>query len=249
MTMARSAVEAPASPVRVLVVEDSASLRLMVVNFLEAHGFDVAEASSISAAQAELRSFRPHIALLDLILDDGEGYDLIAAMTKQGVPVMVISSKDTPLDRILCLELGADDFLMKPFELREMVLRIRRLIKLIPPDDGAKVPSSVLSFGTFYLDLVERTVTKSSGVSSKLTDAEFRLLRLFVENPQIVLDRKRIGLEIFQRSFMDNSRSIDVLVSKLRKKVDNPNGASTITNVRSTGYVFNAEPEVQHAPY
>ena len=145
--MARSAAETPASPVRVLVVEDSASLRLMVVNFLEAQGFDVAEASSISAAQAELRSFRPHIALLDLILDDGEGYDLIAAMTRQGVPVMVISSKDTPLDRILCLELGADDFLMKPFELREMVLRIRRLIKLIPPDDGAKVPSSVLSFG------------------------------------------------------------------------------------------------------
>ncbi len=239
--------ENPAAPIRVLVVEDSSSLRLLVVNFLEAQGFVVAEASSIAAAQAELRGFRPQIALLDLMLDDGEGYDLIAAMTKQGVPVMVISAKDTPLDRILCLELGADDFLMKPFELREMLLRIRRLIKLIPPDDGTKVPSSVLSFGSFSLDLVERTVTKSSGVSSKLTDAEFRLLRLFVENPQVVLDRKRIGREIFQRSFMDNSRSIDVLVSKLRKKVDNPNGASTITNVRSTGYVFSAEPEVQHA--
>ena len=239
--------ETPAAPIRILVVEDSASLRLLMVNFLETQGFVVAEASSIAAAQAQLAVFRPHVALLDLMLDDGEGYDLIAAMTRRGIPVMVISSKDTPLDRILCLELGADDFLMKPFELREMLLRIRRLIKLIPPDDGSKVPSSVLGFGTFNLDLVERTVTKSSGVTSKLTDAEFRLLRLFVENPQTVLDRKRIGLEIFQRSFMDNSRSIDVLVSKLRKKIDNPNGASTITNVRSTGYVFNAEPEVQHA--
>lgn len=235
-----------AAPIRILVVEDSASLRLLMVNFLETQGFQVAEASSIATAQAQLTVFRPHIALLDLMLDDGEGYDLIAAMTRRGVPVMVISSKDTPLDRILCLELGADDFLMKPFELREMLLRIRRLIKLIPPDDGAKVPSSVLGFGSFNLDLVERTVTKSSGGTAKLTDAEFRLLRLFVENPQIVLDRKRIGLEIFQRSFMDNSRSIDVLVSKLRKKIDSPNGASTITNVRSTGYVFNAEPEVQH---
>jgi len=239
--------ETPAATIRILVVEDSASLRLLMVNFLETQGFEVAEASSIAAAQAQLTVFRPHVALLDLMLEDGEGYDLIAAMTRRGIPVMVISSKDTPLDRILCLELGADDFLMKPFELREMLLRIRRLIKLIPPDDGSKVPSSVLGFGTFNLDLVERTVTKSSGVTSKLTDAEFRLLRLFVENPQTVLDRKRIGLEIFQRSFMDNSRSIDVLVSKLRKKIDNPNGASTITNVRSTGYVFNAEPEVQHA--
>ncbi|MHB2166334.1 response regulator transcription factor [Alsobacter sp. R-9] len=237
----------PASPTRVLVVEDSHSLRLLIANFLTTQGFAVAEATSVVAAQAQLRLFRPHIALLDLTLDDGEGYDLIAAMTRQGVPVMVISSKDTPLDRILCLELGADDFLMKPFELREMLLRIRRLVKLIPADEGGKVPSSVLTFGSFSLDLVERTVTKTSGVTSKLTDAEFRLLRLFVENPQVVLDRKRIGQEIFQRSFMDNSRSIDVLVSKLRKKVDNPNGVSTITNVRSTGYVFSAEAEVHHA--
>ncbi len=239
--------DTPAREMRILVVEDAASLRIMMVNFLEAQGYAVAQAATVVGARECLRNFKPHIALLDLMLEDGEGYDLIAAMAQQNVPVMVISSKDTPLDRILCLELGADDFLMKPFELREMVLRVRRLAKLVPGDDSTKPASNIVSFGTFELDLVERTVTKTNGVRSKLTDAEFRLLRLFVDNPQVVLDRKRIGMEIFQRSFMDNSRSIDVLVSKLRKKVDNPNGASTITNVRSTGYVFHAEPEVKHA--
>lgn len=235
----QTSIETP--PVRVLVVEDTASLRLLVTTFLQGHGFVTAEAWSVAGARAELDSFKPQIVLLDLMLDDGEGYDLISTMTARGIPVMVISSKDAPLDRILCLEMGADDFLTKPFELREMLLRTRRLVKLIPPVDQPKKTVNTLDFGSFRLDLVERVAIKMNGTRSKLTDAEFRLLRLFLENQGHVLERKHIGKEIFNRVFMDNSRSIDVLVSKLRKKIDTEAGTSVITNVRSTGYVFNAD--------
>lgn len=233
------------APTRVLVVEDTASLRMLVTTFLQGHGFETAEAWSIAGAREQIDSFDPDIALLDLMLDDGEGYDLISRMSERGIPVMVISSKDAPLDRILCLEMGADDFLTKPFEMREMLLRTRRLVKLIPAEDERKKAVNTLDFGTFRLDLVERVATKMSGLSSKLTDAEFRLLRLFLENQGQVLERKHIGQEIFKRTFMDNSRSIDVLVSKLRKKIDTESGTSVITNVRSTGYVFNADMSVQ----
>ena len=95
-----------------------------------------------------------------------------------------------------------------------------------------------MQYGTFSFDLIERVVTRSDGESSKLTDTEFRLARLLIDNAGIVLDRSRIGREIFQRDYVEHSRSIDVLASKLRKKIDNPSSASVITNVRGTGYVF-----------
>ena len=226
-------------PLRVLVVEDSASLRRMVVNYLKANGFDTCEAWSVQGASEAIGQLRPDIVLLDIILDDGESYDLVSALSETGTPVMVVSSKDTPLDRILCLELGADDFLVKPFELRELLLRMRRLVKLLPrANTPATAKAGAVQYGSFRFDMIERVVTRSDGESSKLTDTEFRLARLLIDNPGVVLDRNRIGCEIFQREYVEHSRSIDVLVSKLRKKIDNPASASVITNVRSTGYVF-----------
>ena len=124
-------------PIRVLVVEDAVTVRGMIVNYLKSNGFDTCEARSIEGASQAIRQLRPDIVLLDIILDDGDGYDLVSALAETGTPVMVVSSKDTPLDRILCLELGADDFLVKPFEMRELLLRLRRLIKLLP---GASAP-------------------------------------------------------------------------------------------------------------
>lgn len=226
---------------RVLVVEDAATVRGMIVNYLKANGFDTCEAWSVQGASQAIRQLQPDIVLLDIMLDDGDGYDLVSALAETGTPVMVVSAKDTPLDRILCLELGADDFLVKPFELRELLLRMRRLVKLLP---GASAPAPAaarggsLQFRTFRIDLIERVVTRSDGESSNLTDTEFKLARLLIDNAGTVLDRSRIGREIFQRDYVEQSRSIDVLVSKLRKKIDNPSSPSVITNVRGTGYVF-----------
>lgn len=238
MTLGASLAQDERTPVRVLVVEDVASLRGMVVNYLKANGFDVCEAWTLQGASQSIRLMKPDIVLLDIMLDDGESYDLVSALAETGTPVMIVSSKDTPLDRILCLELGADDYLMKPFELRELLLRMRRLIKLLPGHSAPGAATSATKFGSFSVDFIERIVTRSDGESSKLTDAEFKLLRLLIDNAGTVLDRNRIGREIFQRGYVEHSRSIDVLVSKLRKKIDSPTGPSAITNVRNTGYVF-----------
>ena len=91
-------------------MEDAATVRGMIVNYLKSNGFDTCEAWSVQGASQAIRELQPDIVLLDIILDDGEGYDLVSALAETGTPVMVVSAKDTPLDRILCLELGADDF-------------------------------------------------------------------------------------------------------------------------------------------
>lgn len=152
----------------------------------------------------------------------------------------MISARERPIDRILSLELGADDCMTKPIELRELLLRLRRLAGLISPNMSGHA-SNIIEFHDVKLDIANREVVRANGqASNRLTAAEFRLLRLFLETPGEVIARATIAKKVLNKSWIENSRAIDVLVSKLRRKLETGGGELTLRNVSGTGYMLEA---------
>ncbi|MHB2169286.1 response regulator transcription factor [Alsobacter sp. R-9] len=227
-----------ADPLRILVIEDSPSLRRTVVDYMRASGFAALEAWSVAGAKVILERTPPDIVLLDLMLEDGEGYELLELFAPRGIPLMVVSAKASTEDRIHCLERGADDYLVKPFELRELLLRVRRLERLLGTAASIRPGSATATLGAVRIDMVERSVQRPEGSAEHLTDAEFRLLRLLLDNAGTILSRERIEAEVFRREVPGDSRRVDVLVSKLRRKIDDPSAPSLVANVRNLGYVL-----------
>jgi DNA-binding response OmpR family regulator len=223
---------------RILIVEDSAALRQLIASYLRTNGMQVDLAWSLQGARRALKIFKPELVILDLGLEDGDGYDLIADITAAGAPCIVISARERPIDRILSLELGADDYMTKPIELRELLLRLRRLARLITPN-GSGNASNIVEFHNVKLDIANREVVRANGQpGNRLTAAEFRLLRLFLETPGEVIARATIAKKVLNKSWIENSRAIDVLVSKLRRKLETGGGELTLRNVRGTGYML-----------
>ncbi len=223
---------------RILVVEDSAALRQLIASYLRTNGMQVDLAWSLQGARRALKIFKPELVILDLGLEDGDGYDLIADISAAGAPCIVISARERPIDRILSLELGADDYMTKPIELRELLLRLRRLSRLISQNSSVG-GGNIVEFQNVKLDIANREVMRSNGQpGSRLTAAEFRLLRLFLETPGEVIARATIAKKVLNKSWIENSRAIDVLVSKLRRKLEAGGGELTLRNVRGTGYML-----------
>lgn len=224
------------APLSVLLVDQSAQARADHSVGLAAMGYKVVLASEFEEARAAIEK-EPDLVVMDPDLADGNGADILPYAVSAGIPVMIVSDDHSVEARVLYLERGAADFMVKPIALRELSLRLGTMARLIGRRNSTLL---VRAEGTasFSVDLGAQLVRRDDGGRDRLTEAEYRLLRLFMEHPNRVLDRETISHQIEQRAMIKDSRSIDVLISKLRKKIDAQDGPSIISNVRNSGYVI-----------
>jgi two-component system OmpR family response regulator len=197
--------------------------------------------------RAALEHGAPDLIVLDLMLPGEDGLALcreLRASKFRSVPVLMLTARDEEADRILGLEMGADDYLPKPFAVRELLARIRAVLRrtrMLPPNMEVTEPSQILAFGDWRLDTTARHLLDADGTMVALSGGEYRLLRVFLDHPQRVLTRDQL-LNLTQGREADLfDRSIDLLVSRLRQRLrDTAREPRYIKTVRSEGYVFSA---------
>ncbi len=225
----------------ILVVDDDAGLRELLQEYLSAQGFQVAAVADGVQMDAHLSQHPVDLLILDLMLPGEDGLSLARRLrTRSGLPIIMLSARGEDVDRIVGLEVGADDYLAKPFNPRELLARIRALLRrneqgqLKPDEDKA----DIRRFGPFSMDVDARVLHKHDRVV-QLTSGEFNLLRIFAEHPNRVLGRDSLMdmLKGYERSPFD--RSIDVRVTRLRRKIeDDANSPHFIRTVWGEGYLF-----------
>ena len=233
----------------VLVVDDESRIRAVLRHVLETEGFSILEASTREEALKTFGETQVDLVTLDLMLGHADGLELARELRAiRNVPLVMITGKDSQIDRIVGLEHGADDYIVKPFNLRETVLRIRNVLKrygapLVPTEGGGQGPGPRNRvFDRCALDLVKRELRSSDGELIDLTPTEFRLLVLFVENPARVLSRDDIARAVQGHDWSPLDRTLDGHVARLRRKlVGVTNELRIIKSVRSVGYVFASE--------
>jgi two-component system phosphate regulon response regulator OmpR len=228
---------------RVLVVDDDARLRDLLQRYLGEQGFDVFVAADGAAMGKWLARNSVDLVILDLMLPGEDGLALCRKLRGAGeaVPIIMLTARGDEVDRIVGLEMGADDYLPKPFNPRELVARINAVLRRRPPPAPPGAPSTeeaTVAFGPFVLDLATRTLARD-GVSVALTSGEFSLLRALVTHPRQPLARDRLMELARGRELEAFERSIDVQVSRLRRIVeDDPARPRYIQTVWGFGYVF-----------
>jgi two-component system phosphate regulon response regulator OmpR len=237
-----------ASPARILVVDDDPALRELLSDYLTASGFVVDAAADGVQMHERLALARPDAIVLDLMLPGEDGLSLARGLRKSSdLPILMLSARGEEIDRVVGLEVGADDYLAKPFSPRELLARLRALLRRsrpVAPPSGtlpeSPAPTGQLrSFGPFTLDAAAWRLMRD-GVEVAVSTAEFQLLRVFLEHPNRVLSRDDLveRLKGYERGAFD--RSIDVRVTRLRRKIEtDPTHPAYIRTVRGEGYLFN----------
>lgn len=235
-------------PRHILVVDDDADLRQMVAHYLGDYDLRVTGAADGSAMRDAIAHEVVDLVLLDLKLPSEDGMMLARELREtSNVPIIILTGRKDEVDRIMGLELGADDYLTKPFNLRELLARIRTILRRsqahpIPHVDG-RAPQA-FRFGEWELDLRSRRLTSDDGERVELTHAEFALLAAFLGAPERILSREQL-LEL-SRGNDENvfDRSIDVQILRLRRKIESdPSRPKLIRTERGAGYFFNAQVE------
>lgn len=241
------------SVVRILLVDDEATLREPLAEYLTGQGFDVTEASSAAGARSILaeadadpaRAPRPDIVLLDIMMPGEDGLSLCRHLVEtRELPVIFLTAKTEPTDRIVGLELGADDYVVKPFEPRELVARIRTVLRRIARGPSTESDSEDWHyvFEDWVLDPLKRKLTAPDGVTVPISTAEFRLLRAFLDNPRKVMDRDLLLDMVQGRTAHLFDRAVDNQVSRLRRKIESDSrNPHYIQTVRGGGYRFAAQ--------
>jgi two-component system, OmpR family, response regulator len=233
---------------RILIVEDEPALADSVRYGLEREGFECTVLSDGSRAVDYVRSWRPDLVLLDLMLPGMPGADVCREIRRVArVPIVMVTAKDSEADKVLGLELGADDYITKPFSMRELIARVRAVLRrraeTLPPESEAKI----FRFAGFAADPQERRVTDAKGHEVELTGAEFDLLKTFLERPGRVLSRDQL-LDLTRGREGDVlDRSIDVLVSRLRRKLGGGDASHLFKTVRNGGYQLAVKVDVEDA--
>lgn len=217
---------------KILVVEDEPRVGQFVEKALNEQNYTTRLVGSCAAARDALAESPYDVVVLDLGLPDGDGLELLREWRASGFnePVLVLSARDAVGDRIHGLNLGADDYLSKPFSIDELIARVRSLLRR---QAGAKL--TVLTHGPIRMDLLARVVTCNAG-PVELTNREFALLELFLQNPNRVLTRTLIAERIWEASYDLETNLIDVYVRRLRQKLELPAQRPLIKTVRGTGY-------------
>jgi two-component system, OmpR family, response regulator len=231
----------------ILAVDDDEPIRELLTSYLTTEGFRVTTVADATSARRVIDADPIDLMVLDLRLPDFDGLDLVRELRKESkLPVIILSSKDQDVDRIIGLELGADDYLTKPFNPRELLARIKAVLRRASGEGQPPPPveslRAMVQFANWELDMTAQRLRSADGREVDLTKAEYGLLSAFVKRPQRVLTRDQLldltradGAEVFDRS-------IDVLILRLRRKIEaNPKEPRIIKTERGAGYVFDAK--------
>ena len=241
--LAANASNAGTKPARVLVVDDDPSMRHMLIDYLEQQGMRVSAASHKDEVMRQFNGTEPSVVILDLRLGDENGLDLLREVrSRSDVPVIITTGhRRDEIDRVVGLELGADDYVTKPFAVRELLARIRAVLRR---QEMARVTSHREAaegrsrFGSWHIDRRTRRLTNAAGGPVALTKGEYALLLAFLDAPQRPLSREHLlqATRIHEDVF---DRSIDVQILRLRRKLEtNPSAPRIIQTERGVGYVF-----------
>jgi DNA-binding response OmpR family regulator len=227
----------------ILVVDDDPKVRTLLRRCFEGEGFGVSEAKDGVELRACLERRQVTLITLDLNLGKENGLDLARDIRKErNVPIIMLTGKGDTVDRIVGLELGADDYLAKPFELRELVARVRAVLRRAAAGEQAPPSRQRYTFEGWVFDLNRRSLESQGGKGQELTTSEFNLLEAFVKRPHRVLSRDDIMDLLKGHDWSPLDRSIDNLIARLRKKIEqDPDHPRLIKTVRGVGYTFTAD--------
>jgi two-component system alkaline phosphatase synthesis response regulator PhoP len=216
---------------KILVVDDEAHIIELVRLYLEREGYEVDEASNGNDAVSKQRAGNPNLILLDLMLPDIDGYEVCRQIrTQSNTPILMLTARKEDIDKIVGLELGADDYLTKPFNPRELVARVRAILRRY---QAGQQPGDIAEMGKLRVDFARQEVTVNSR-PVKLRTKEFSLLSTFIRNSGIVLSREKLLEDVWGFDYYGESRTVDVHVNHLRDKLA---GAGVqIETIRGTGY-------------
>jgi DNA-binding response OmpR family regulator len=230
---------------KVLIVDDDKELCELVAEFLEPEGFDVEAVHDGKLGLGKAVGGGHDLIILDIMLPGLNGLDVLRKIRSvSNVPVLLLTARGADLDRIVGLELGSDDYLPKPCNPRELVARIRAILRRASADPRSA--QSVVTVGEVGLDPGTRTVVRN-GENVELTATEFKLLEMLMRSAGVVVTREQLSELILGREFVPFDRSLDVHVSKLRKKLGFDDASDPIKTLRGVGYIF-AKPTEDKAP-
>jgi len=234
-----------ASQDHILIVDDGAEIRGLIREYLQKHGYRVATAANGRELRSAAQTAPPDLIVLDLMLPGEDGLELCRELrTGSNVPIIMLTARGDETDRIVGLEMGADDYLPKPFSPRELLARIKSVLRRARalPENLKREEVSSFRFAGWTLDVVTRSLTSPQGVVVPLGGTEFRLLRIFLDHPNRVLTRDQLIDLMLSRDANPFDRAIDVQVSRLRHRLgDDAKEPAIIKTVRSQGYVLAAE--------
>lgn len=238
-----------AEQAKLLVVDDDKGLRETLADFFEMEGYHTAQAANVAEARTQLSRSEPDLLLLDINMPGGDGLTFAAEMrSRSAIPIIILSGKGAMVDRVVGLEVGADDYLAKPFELRELLARVRAVLRRVRPAPAAQAGASpeeqekTATFSAFVFRPGRRSLETNSGQGVDLTGAEYNLMAAFIERANRVLSRDAIA-DVTRKDDWDAfDRSIDTLISRLRRKLaPHADASQLIQTVRGEGYVLAAD--------
>jgi DNA-binding response OmpR family regulator len=232
----------------IIIVDDEAPAREMVGDYLKMHGFTVTLCDGGKSLRAAIENNVPDLVVLDLNMPEEDGLSIIRDLKgRTNVPVIMLTATASPIDRVVGLELGADDYIAKPCELRELMARIRSVLRRSTPAraqggdaNGAKAAKDALvRFGTKWLDLQAQALRDDEGNEHPLTASEFGLLKVFAANPKRVLSRERLLELANARDSEAFDRAVDLRIMRIRRKIEiDPTKPAVIRTIRGGGYLF-----------
>ncbi len=234
----------------ILIVDDDAEIRQLLTAYLEKHGLRTSSAENGVVMWDVLRKSNIDLIVLDLMMPGEDGLSLCRKLRMDSnIPVIMLTALGEETDRIIGLEMGADDYLAKPFNPRELLARINSVLRRarsLPDSEAHSEPRGKILFSGLILDTITRDLISTNGIVVPLSGAEYRLLRVFLDRPNRVLSRDQLLELVSGKEAGPFDRSIDVQVGRLRKRLgDDSREPALIKTVRSAGYVFTANVEVQ----
>jgi DNA-binding response OmpR family regulator len=237
-------------PPHLLVVDDDDEIRELARRYFTSNGFRVSGVADGAAMRRALAAETVDLVLLDLGLPGEDGFDLTRYLRNEWCgPVIIVTGRGESVDRVVGLELGADDYVTKPFDLRELLARVRSVLRRSATTrsvDASDVPAAAetIRFAGFRLDAAARELATSDGTPIPLTTGEYELLQIFLARPNRVLTRDDLISRMHGRSAGPYDRAIDVQVGRLRRKIEaDPAQPQIIKSVRGAGYLFAAKPQ------
>jgi two-component system OmpR family response regulator len=235
------------TPDHILVVDDDTEIRTLLHEYLQKQGYRVTAAADGKGLRAAVAVSRPDLIILDLMLPGEDGLTLCRDLrAKSEIPIIMLTARGDETDRIVGLELGADDYVAKPFSPRELLARIKSVLRRARalPENLKTEESGVFRFADWTLDAATRNLTSPQGVVVALSGTDFRLLKIFVDHPNRVLTRDQLIDLMLSRDAGPYDRAIDVQVSRLRQRLgEDAKEPAIIKTVRGQGYVFAAHVE------